>query len=74
MFSSVDGSSPPSLLVLYPGRPFSCQLFNFSLENMTWKARWLEEELLLDHVEVKKVFVRCPSVLAYSAERNLVRG
>ncbi|CAM9955428.1 unnamed protein product, partial [Ectocarpus fasciculatus] len=59
-----DGIGP--MLVRYP------QLFNFSLENMTWKARWLEEELLLDHIEVKKVFVRCPSVLAYSAERNLV--
>ncbi|CBJ33384.1 conserved unknown protein [Ectocarpus siliculosus] len=59
-----DGIGP--MLVRYP------QLFNFSLKNMAWKARWLEEELLLDHIEVKKVFVRCPSVLAYSAERNLV--
>ncbi|CAN0112004.1 unnamed protein product, partial [Scytosiphon promiscuus] len=54
------------MLVRYP------QLFNFSLENMKWKARWLEQELMLDPPQVKRVLSRCPSVFAYSAERNLV--
>lgn len=50
------------------------QLFNFGLDNMAWKARWLEQELALDTYQVKRVLTRCPSVFAYSAERNLVRN
>eukprot|EP00903_Cladosiphon_okamuranus_P022210 g20425.t1 len=62
----LDMGGVSGLLVRYP------QLFNFSLENMAWKARWLEEELLLDPYQVRRVLTRCPSVFAYSAERNLV--
>lgn len=51
---------------------FARQLFNSSLENMTWKARWLQEELAMNHYQMKRALTRCPCVFHYSAEQNLV--
>ena len=48
------------------------QLLNFSPTNMAWKARYLAEETQMSAVDLRSVLRRCPSLFAYSVERNLV--